>query len=123
VIVDTFVDIEDICLGVAKNNIDLYKRASETGNFWGWMCTSDRKFESSSCGNHLSKFGEMCKHGDKVGILLEFNNGIGTLSFYKNKVRIRLVNCLYRFLSALRSTISHLVRIIQQHACTMQRYR
>lgn len=86
VIVDTFVDIEDISIGVAKNNIDLYTRASETGNFWGWICTSDRKFESSSCGNHFSKFGDMCKHGDSVGVLLEFANGIGTLSFYKNKV-------------------------------------
>mmetsp|Transcript_43391 Transcript_43391/g.51032 ORF Transcript_43391/g.51032 Transcript_43391/m.51032 type:complete len:182 (+) Transcript_43391:1-546(+) len=84
--IDTFVDIEDIYIGVAKKNVGLYTRATDTGCFWGWMCTGDRKFESSPNGNHLSTFGGMCKIGDIIGVLLEFTNGIGSLFFYKNKM-------------------------------------
>ena len=84
--VDAFVDLEDIYVGVAKHNIGLYTRATDTGWFWGWIWTGDKKFESTPWGNHLSTFGGMWKLGDIVGILLEFNNGIGSLFFYKNKV-------------------------------------
>lgn len=35
---DTFVDMEDIFVGVARRNIDLYMRAWDTGSFWGWIC-------------------------------------------------------------------------------------
>lgn len=36
---DTFVEMEDIFIGVARRNIDLYIRAWDTGQFWGWICT------------------------------------------------------------------------------------
>lgn len=36
---DTFVEMEDIFVGVARRNIDLYIRAWDTGSFWGWICT------------------------------------------------------------------------------------
>ncbi len=35
---DTFVEMEDIFVGVARRNIDLYIRAWDTGSFWGWIC-------------------------------------------------------------------------------------
>lgn len=37
--VDTFVEMEDIFVGVARRNCDLNLRAWETGAFWGWICT------------------------------------------------------------------------------------
>ena len=36
---DTFVDMEDIFVGVAKRGMDLYIKAWESGAFWGWICT------------------------------------------------------------------------------------
>ena len=36
---DTFVDMEDIFVGVARRNVDLNLRAWDTGTFWGWVCT------------------------------------------------------------------------------------
>ena len=36
---DTFVDMEDIFIGVARRNIELNIRAWDTGSFWGWICT------------------------------------------------------------------------------------
>ena len=36
---DTFVEMEDIYVGIAKRNVDLYMRAWDTGAFWGWVCT------------------------------------------------------------------------------------
>lgn len=41
---DTFVEMEDIYIGISKRNIDLYLRAWDTGCFWGWVCTGGRKF-------------------------------------------------------------------------------
>lgn len=35
---DTFVEHEDIFVGVACRSINLYSRASEAGNFWGYLC-------------------------------------------------------------------------------------
>ena len=35
---DTFVEMEDIFVGIARRNIDLYTRAWDTGSFWGWIC-------------------------------------------------------------------------------------
>ena len=48
VIVDQFIDMEDLYIGIAKKNVHLYTRATETGCFWGWMCSGDKKFESST---------------------------------------------------------------------------
>jgi hypothetical protein len=36
---DTFVDMEDIFIGVARRSIDLNIRAWDCGSFWGWICT------------------------------------------------------------------------------------
>ena len=35
---DTFVDMEDIYVGIARRNVDLHLRAWDTGSFWGWIC-------------------------------------------------------------------------------------
>jgi hypothetical protein len=35
---DTFVEMEDIFVGIARRNIDLYTRAWDSGSFWGWIC-------------------------------------------------------------------------------------
>ena len=32
----------------------------------------------------LYDYGYVAKHGDVIGVLLEFKSGVGTLSFYKN---------------------------------------
>ena len=48
VTIDAFVDIDDVYVGICKNNIGLYSPATESGGFWGWIATGDRKFESSS---------------------------------------------------------------------------
>lgn len=35
---DTFVDMEDIFVGIAPRNIALNVNALESGYFWGWIC-------------------------------------------------------------------------------------
>ena len=69
-----------------KNNVGLYLPATDSNCFWGWIATGDRKFESSPWGKNISNFGGMCKIGDIVGVHLEFNGDIASLSYYKNKV-------------------------------------
>jgi len=36
---DTFVDMEDIFVGIARRNVELHTRAWDTGSFWGYICT------------------------------------------------------------------------------------
>ena len=36
---DTFVDLEDILIGVARRNIELSMKNWDSGSFWGWICT------------------------------------------------------------------------------------
>ena len=36
---DTFADLEDILIGVARRNIELRMKAWDSGSFWGWICT------------------------------------------------------------------------------------
>jgi hypothetical protein len=47
---DTFVEMEDILVGVAKRNTNLYMRAFDTGSFWGFIVAGGRKFCPSSPG-------------------------------------------------------------------------
>jgi hypothetical protein len=87
--IDAFVDIDDVYIGVARNNVSLYTAATESSSFWGWVATGDRKFETVPVmGKQQSNFGGMCKIGDIVGVLLEFNNGVASVSYYKNKVTL-----------------------------------
>ena len=40
---DTFVDMEDIFVGIATETTDLYTRGWNTDSFWGWLCTAYEK--------------------------------------------------------------------------------
>jgi len=36
---DTFVDMEDIFIGIAPRNVELHLGSWESSCFWGWICT------------------------------------------------------------------------------------
>ncbi len=44
--IDKFVDEEDLFIGIARKEIDLYVQPTTTGLFWGYMCLCARKFGS-----------------------------------------------------------------------------
>eukprot|EP01017_Pseudomicrothorax_dubius_P026543 TRINITY_DN2971_c0_g2_i13.p1 TRINITY_DN2971_c0_g2~~TRINITY_DN2971_c0_g2_i13.p1 ORF type:complete len:353 (-),score=65.49 TRINITY_DN2971_c0_g2_i13:1-1059(-) len=79
--IDKFVDEEDLFVGVARRNINLNMRPNDTKNFWGYMPLCGKKISPDG---ELLDYGFSCKTQDIVGVLLEFKQGIGTLSFYKN---------------------------------------
>ncbi len=81
---DTFVEMEDIFVGIARRNIDLHMRAWDTGSFWGWICTGSRKFCPASPGPQVLEYGGFSKINDTIGVMVEFMEGIGRLSFYRN---------------------------------------
>ena len=66
------MELEDIFLGIACRNVNLYSRASESGNFWGYLCTGAKKFGPASYG--AQDFGACCKINDTVGVFLEFSD-------------------------------------------------
>ena len=86
---DTFVDMEDIFVGIARRNVDLHMRAWDTGSFWGWICTGNRKFCPASPGPQVQEYGGFSKINDTIGILLEYKEGLGSISFYRNGVSQR----------------------------------
>jgi hypothetical protein len=63
----------------------------------------------------------MCKIGDIVGVLLEFNGGTASLSYFKNKVII-IDNLNNRYLLEEHLITFQLQLIIQQHDYTMVKF-
>lgn len=71
------MDMEDIFVGVARRNVDLYMRAWDTGSFWGWICTGGRKCAPASPGPLVAEYGGFSKMNDSIGIMIEFINEVG----------------------------------------------
>jgi tripartite motif-containing protein 9/67 len=96
--IDKFVDLDDIIIGVSQKGMDIRQRPFDTGKFWGWICTGNRKIFPSAPGGppQAREYGGNAKIGDVLGCLLEFKSGIGHLTFLKNKVSmICLVTNVY----------------------------
>ena len=86
--IDKFVDLDDIIIGVVQKGVDLKMRIFETGKLYGWICTGGRKIFPSpdGVGPQAKEYGGCSKIGDVLGVILEFKNGIGSLSFLSNGV-------------------------------------
>ena len=84
--IEKFVELDDIIIGVVQSGVDVRQRLFETGKFYGWICTGGRKiYPSVPGGGPIAKeFGGCAKIGDVLGIIFEFKNSIGHLSFLKN---------------------------------------
>ena len=63
-------------------------RPFDSGKFWGWICTGGRKiYPSVPDGPPTAKeYGGCAKIGDTIGVLFEFKNETGYLTFLKNNV-------------------------------------
>jgi len=79
--IDHFTDEEDLFIGIARKNLDLYARPMDTKMFWGYMCLCAKKFGPDGL---IQDYGYQAKKGDIIGVLLEFKSQIATLSFYRN---------------------------------------
>lgn len=42
--IEKYVDEEDIFIGIARKEIDLYTQPTTTGHFYGYICLCARKF-------------------------------------------------------------------------------
>ncbi|CAK69624.1 unnamed protein product (macronuclear) [Paramecium tetraurelia] len=82
--IEKYVDEEDIFIGIARKEIDLYTQPTTTGHFYGYICLCARKFGADG---QISDYGYSAVQNDTIGVLLEFRSGIGTLSFYRNGVK------------------------------------
>ncbi|KAM3135484.1 negative regulation of SNARE complex assembly [Paramecium bursaria] len=83
--IDKYVDEEDIFIGIAKKDIDLYVQPTSSQQmFYGYICLCGRKFGADG---QVQNYGYNSKQNDIIGVLLEFRNGLGTLSFYRNGVK------------------------------------
>jgi len=82
--VDNFNDEEDIFIGVAKKETNLYARPIDINTFWGYMCLCGKKFGPDGI---LQDYGYQAKKGDIIGVLLEYKSGLATLSFYRNAAK------------------------------------
>ena len=91
--IDKFIKIDDIIIGVSLKGMDMRARAFDTGKFWGWICTCNRKiFPSAPGGPHQTReYGGNSIAGDTIGCLFELrSNNMWTLTFFRNGVSILL---------------------------------
>jgi len=86
--IDKFVDLNDIIIGVSLKGMDIRNGPFDASKFWGWICTSGRKLYPSPSGGRqeAKEYGGCAKIGDNLGVLFEFRNNIGHLTFLKNGV-------------------------------------
>jgi len=82
--IDNFNDEEDIFIGVARKEANLYARPIDTNTFWGYMCCCGKKFGPDGI---FQDYGYQGKKGDVIGVLLEYKSGLATLSFYRNATK------------------------------------
>jgi hypothetical protein len=50
ILIEKFVELDDIIIGVSQKGININHRPFDTGMFWGWICTGGRKLSPSSPG-------------------------------------------------------------------------
>ena len=91
--IDKIVEADDIIIGIAQKGVDHTRKLFESGKFWGWICAGGRAIypdiTKSSNPPAVKNFGreeEKCKQGDTIGLILEFANGKGNLTYLKNGV-------------------------------------
>ncbi|CAD8175890.1 unnamed protein product [Paramecium octaurelia] len=82
--IEKYVDEEDIFIGIARKEIDLYTQPTTTGHFYGYICLCAKKFGADG---QIQDYGYSAVQNDTIGVLLEFRSGLGTLSFYRNGVK------------------------------------
>jgi len=82
--VDNFNDEEDLFIGIARKETNLYARPIDTNMFWGYMCLCGKKFGPDGV---FADYGYQAKKGDTIGVLLEYKSGLASLSFYRNATR------------------------------------
>ena len=84
--IEKFVDLDDIIIGVVQKGVDIRQRLFDTGKFYGWICTGGRKiYPNQPGGGPVAKeYGGCSKIGETLGIIFEFKNNVGYLSFVKN---------------------------------------
>mmetsp|Transcript_14190 Transcript_14190/g.14262 ORF Transcript_14190/g.14262 Transcript_14190/m.14262 type:complete len:215 (-) Transcript_14190:41-685(-) len=96
---DNFPNDEDIYIGIAFKEINLYSNPPDSGMFWGYICSVGKK-----CGpGFVEDYSAAARTGDVIGVLLEFKGENGILSFLKNGMELgpAFVNLTGTFYSAV----------------------
>lgn len=86
--VDKISENDGIMLGIAVKGSESSRKLFESGKFWGWMCAGGQALYPDLL-NHgkvtVKSYGrDTIKQGDTVGIIFEFKNGKGHLTYLKN---------------------------------------
>lgn len=83
--IDAMVESEDVHVGIAQKEVNLYSKPVEGMPFWGYVCGAARKVGQKAEDESATAYGEVCAAGDNIGVLLEFTETEGQVSFYRNK--------------------------------------
>jgi len=77
------MESEDLIVGITLRSFDVYMHPTEAACYYGYVCCAGKKL---SVAEGTIEYGEACVVGDKVGVLLEFDEKEAKLSFYRNSV-------------------------------------
>lgn len=78
------IDLEDIFIGIAFKDINLFAKPTEGQIYWGYICCAAKIFSPKE--DQVTEYGEMCTMNDMVGVLLDFQGDQAQLTFYRNRV-------------------------------------
>jgi hypothetical protein len=78
--IDSYNTERDLFIGVCNERAPVHGFVLEKSDTaWGWFCSMARKMST----NVSEKYGQHVIVGEKIGVLLEFRDGVGSLTFYQ----------------------------------------
>jgi hypothetical protein len=89
VILDTEPYERSVIVGVSLKRNDFNLNPNDVKGFWGFVLSDCKKVTNNAQGKvELTEYGDVCKMGDRVGILVEFTGQGVDISFYINKINM-----------------------------------
>jgi hypothetical protein len=89
IILDTEPYERSVIVGVSLKRNDFNLNPNDVKGFWGFVLSDCKKVTNNTQGKvELTEYGDVCKMGDRVGILVEFTPTGVDISFYINKINM-----------------------------------
>jgi hypothetical protein len=78
-----------VIVGVSLKRTDFNLNPNDMRGYWGFVLSDCKKVSNNAQGKvELTEYGDVCKIGDKIGILIDFNALGVDISFYINKINM-----------------------------------
>lgn len=89
VILETEPYEKSVIIGISQKRTDFNLNPNDVKGFWGFVLSDCKKVSNNASGKvDLIEYGDVCKIGDRVGMLMEFNSAGLDITYYINKINM-----------------------------------